>query len=103
MCFCFRESELSVKIKGKYYHPDHTMCHQCKDDLRYVEAVTLVYDDGIVYCNKCLERKRKLQEQKRQKDEHKPLDHSRSILGNCVICQKPVVKGGEVSIHKYSS
>ena len=88
MCFCFRESELLVKIKGKYYHLDHTMCHQCKNDLCRIEALTLVYDDGIVYCKKCLERNRKLQERKRQKDEH------------CFICQKPVVKGGEVSIHK---
>ena len=99
MCFCFRESKLSVKIKGKYYHLDHTMCHQCKDDLCRIEALTLVYDDAIVYCKKCLEENRKLQEQKRQKDEHKRTN----IHGDCIVCQKPVVKGGEVSIHKCCS
>ena len=79
------------------------MCHQCKDDLCRNEPVTLVYDDGIVYCKECLEKKRKLQERKRQRNEHKPLDNSRKMLGDCIICQKPIVKGGEVSIHKCHS
>lgn len=69
------------------------MCHQCKDDRCRVEAVTLVYDGGIVYCKECLEKKRKLQERKRQIDDHKALDDSRKILGDC----------GEVSIHKCHS
>ena len=94
--FCFRKNELSEEIKGKFYHQDHTMCHQCKNKLGCIEGVTLTYDDGTVYCNECIQKKRKLREQQRQRNEHKSFDDSRNIVGDCIICQKPVVKGGEV-------
>ena len=67
------------------------MCHQCRDEIGVIEAVTLVYDDGVVRCKDCIE-KRKLHERQRQRD------GPRNIVGDCIICQKPVVKGGEVCI-----
>lgn len=65
--------------------------------------VKMIYDNGIVYCKKCLEKKKKLQQRKRQTDENKPLDDIRKSLGDYLISQKPIVWGGEVSIHKCHS
>lgn len=55
-----------------------------------------MYDNGVVLCKECIEKKRNSQERQRQRNEHKAFDGSGNIVGDCIICQKPVVKGGEV-------
>ena len=72
------------------------MCHQCQDDLFVLRLSLLAYDDCIVYLRNALRKKN--QEQQRQRDECKPLDDSRNIVRDCVICQKLIVREGEVCI-----
>ena len=74
------------------------MCYDCEAKLDVNNKLTLVFDDGVVYCEDCLKKKKKshVPELQKRKEEHKTLDYQRNKMGNCFVCNQPVVKGGEV-------
>ena len=98
--FFRRKNEESVVINEKAYHLNHSMCHDCEVKLNHNNQITLVFDEGMVCCKECLEKKKHplVPEFQKQKEDRKALNDRRNIVGDCVICRKPVVIGGEVCI-----
>ena len=74
------------------------MCSECEVKLDDYNQVILVFVNGVVYCEECLTKNKEphVPESQKRKEKHQTLKHQRNKLGECVICNQPVVKGGEV-------
>ena len=60
----------------------------------------LVFDNGVVYCRDCLQKKKDQQKRQNRIRSAKALEDNKKSLLECFVCQNPIVREQEVYMYK---
>ena len=89
--FCYRKHEDFVEVNGKLYHESHSKCHDCQTELDH--NTMLVFDNDVVYCRDCLQKRKDQQKRQNRSESAKALEDSKKLVEECVVCQNPIASG----------